>query len=393
MGFVGRMPVRAIRRMQIFLNNWNKHKAAVMKKRQRRFESKNTSIALQTSMHCRPLLLAAGLLALPQIASAGFPANINLAHLNGTTGFRLSGVADGDASGLSVSEAGDINGDGIADLIIGAIGADPNGTDSGASYVVFGKDTATAGNFPANLELSSLDGTHGFRISGVADGDGSGRSVSAAGDINGDGIEDLLIGAPDADPNGDSSGASYVVFGKDTATAGNFPANLELSSLNGTTGFKLSGVAAHDLSGISVSAAGDINGDGIADLLIGAPDADPNGDSSGASYVVFGKDTATAGNFPANLELSSLDGTTGFKLSGAAYDQSGYSVSAAGDINGDGMADLIIGAPNAGPNGSRSGASYVVFGKDTTAGNFPANIESLDPQRHHWLQALGGRGL
>ena len=151
---------------------------------------------------------------LPQMAAAGFPANINLANLNGTTGFKLSGVAEGDASGISVSEAGDINGDGIADLIIGALCADPNGTDSGASYVVFGKDTATAGDFPANLELSSLDGTTGFKLSGVAAGDYSGRSVSAAGDINGDGIADLLIGAASADPN--YSGASYVVFGKDT---------------------------------------------------------------------------------------------------------------------------------------------------------------------------------
>ena len=249
---------------------------------------------------------------LPQIAAAGFPANINLANLNGTTGFKLSGVAAGDASGISVSEAGDINSDGIADLIIGALFASPNGTASGASYVVFGKNPATAGDFPANLELSTLDGTTGFKLSGVAAHDYSGRSVNAAGDINGDGIADLIIGATGAGPN--YSGASYVVFGKDAA-AGNFPANLELSSLDGTTGFKLSGTA-YDQSGYSVSAAGDINGDGIADLLIGAPSADPNGSYSGASYVVFGKDTAAAGNFPANLELSRLDGTTGFKLSG-----------------------------------------------------------------------------
>ena len=161
-----------------------------------------SAIAFHGALPVRPLLLAAGLMVLPQIAAAGFPANINLANLNGTTGFKLSGVAEGDYSGISVSEAGDINGDGIADLIIGADGADPNGLYSGASYVVFGKDAAAAGNFPASFELSALDGTTGFKLSGVAAYDYSGRSVSAAGDINGDGMADLLIGAPNADPNG-----------------------------------------------------------------------------------------------------------------------------------------------------------------------------------------------
>ena len=116
-----------------------------------------------------------------------------------------------------MSGAGDVNGDGIADLLIGAVGAAPNGELSGASYVVFGRDTAQTGAFPASLDLSDLDGTNGFRLDGVAAGDRSGRAVSSAGDVNGDGIADLLIGALGAAPNGNLSGASYVVFGRDTA--------------------------------------------------------------------------------------------------------------------------------------------------------------------------------
>ena len=104
-----------------------------------------------------------------------------------------------------------------------------------------------------NLELSALDGTNGFRLSGVAADDCSGFSVSTAGDVNGDGVDDLLIGAPGADPNGDYSGASYVVFGGAGVGSGG---NLELSALDGTNGFRLSGVAADDYSGLAVSRPG-----------------------------------------------------------------------------------------------------------------------------------------
>ncbi|SFF27937.1 FG-GAP repeat-containing protein, partial [Nitrosomonas sp. Nm166] len=284
--------------------------------------------------------------------ASGFDATLDLSNLDGSNGFRLDGAAVNDLSGESVSSAGDVNGDGFADLIIGARFADPNGSVSGSSYVVFGK----ASGFDATLTLSSLDGSNGFRLDGEAADDFSGQSVSSARDINNDGFDDVIIGAFGADSNGNSSGSSYVVFGKASA----FSATLDLSSLDGTNGFRLDGEAADDFSGFSVSSAGDVNGDGFADLIIGADGADPNGDFSGSSYVVFGK----ASGFAATLDLSSLDGSNGFRLDGeAAHDYSGISVSSAGDVNGDGFADLIIGASGADPNGNGSGSSYVVFGR------------------------------
>ena len=241
-------------------------------------------------------------------ASGGFSASLELSSLDGSNGFLLSGIDANDYSGRAVSAAGDVNGDGFGDLLIGAYRAD---SQAGESYVVFG----ASGGFSASLELSALDGSNGFVLSGIDTSDRSGRAVSSAGDVNGDGFDDLIIGAYLADSN---AGESYVVFG----ASGGFSASLELSALDGSNGFLLSGIDGSDLSGTSVSSAGDVNGDGFDDLLIGARVADS---SAGESYVVFG----ASDGFSASLELSALDGSNGFLLSGIdANDRSGISVSA-----------------------------------------------------------------
>ena len=290
--------------------------------------------------------------------ASGFAANVNLGALSGTTGFVINGINANDHSGWSVATAGDVNGDGFDDLIIGAFRADPSGINgAGENYVVFGK-----AGFASSIDLAAINGANGFRMGGIDIDDYTGSSAATAGDINGDGFGDLIIGASRADPGGDTSaGESYVVFGK----ASGFASSVNLATLNGTNGFRLDGIDAYDFSGVSVAAAGDVNGDGFDDLIVGAQAADPHGTSqAGETYVVFGK----ASGFASNINLAALNGTNGFRLEGIDVDDlSGGSVAAAGDVNGDGFDDLIIGAKEADPGGdSGAGESYVVFGADFT---------------------------
>lgn len=284
-----------------------------------------------------------------------FPAVFQLADVNGKNGFKLDGEVSNDGSGQSVSAAGDINGDGHADLLIGAANY---ANYMGRSYVVFGgPNTGVNGT----ILLSSLNGTYGFILDGEVSGnDFSGTSVSGGGDVNGDGHADLLIGA-----YGHSFvGRSYVIFGGTNVGSGGV---IPLASLNGTNGFKLDGESSGDNSGYPVNVGRDINGDGYLDILIGS---DGYANFTGRGYVVFGGLNVSMGDI---VSLSSLNGTNGFKLDGeASLDFSSRSMGT-GDINDDGYADVLIGAPD-----HATGRGYVVFGGPTVSIGGMIMLSSLD---------------
>ena len=250
------------------------------------------------------------------------------------------GIDMGDSSGYPVASAGDVNGDGLDDLLIVAGFADLNGFNAGETYLIYGRGGAA--QLPGTFDLGSADVT----FSGIDAGDNSGCSVASAGDVNGDGLDDLLIGAKGVDVNGFDVGETYLVYGRDAAS----PLSGAFDLRNADVTF--SGIDADDQSGVSVAPAGDVNGDGLDDLLIGAHKADPNADSdAGETYLVYG------GGLSGDFNLANADVTFNGIHAG---DQSGLSVSAAGDVNGDGLDDLLIGSPGADSN---AGATYMVYGR------------------------------
>ena len=283
-------------------------------------------------------------------------------------GFIIQGDEMLDRAGHSVSSAGDVNGDGFDDVIVGAFSAGDGDFDAGEAYVVFGTASGFGmadGDGRAVIDLSDLTAAHGFIIRGEAENDQAGRSVSSAGDVNGDGFDDLIVGAPFGDAGGYDAGKAYVVFG----TASGFGtvdgagrAVIELSGLTAAQGFIIQGEAADDQAGGSVSSAGDVNGDGYDDLIVGAKNADSGDIDGGKAFVLFGMasgfGTEVAGR--AVIDLASVTAAEGFIIEGDGnYDGAGFSVASAGDVNGDGFDDLIVGAPSGRDPGIEYGEGFI----------------------------------
>ena len=247
------------------------------------------------------------------VPPATFPSVISLASL-GANGFKIQGVTAGDNLGRSVAAAGDINGDGFADIVVGADMKDRGtfGGAGGAAYVLFGKP----GGFGSVVNPATLTAANGFSMTGFVL-DSLGYSVAGAGDVNNDGFDDLIVGAPGVDAGGINRGTAYVIFGK----AGGFGTSINLDPLVATQGFRLPGSSDNAQAGFAVASAGDVNSDGIADLIVTAYFPD----TRGAVYVVYGRATG----FGSGFTVQSLTPSAGFTIfNGAADSAIGISASA-----------------------------------------------------------------
>lgn len=306
------------------------------------------------------------------------PADVDVATLGGR-GFAITGTASPGSLGRAVDAAGDVNADGIDDVIVGEFASSPGAPSrnlAGAAYVVYGRGQAD----PADVAVAAL-GSRGFQIAGAAAGDHAGDAVAGVGDVNGDGIGDLAVGAPDADPGGPpvtGAGAAYLVYGR----AGADPSDVDLSTL-GPLGLRVAGTTVNEGVGAAAAAAGDVNADGRPDVVVGASSAtvgNPARAVAGAALVVYGTATPDASDL-----VSTGLGSRGLRIEGAvAADEAGTSVDGAGDLNADGVSDLVIGAPQADPGSparTDAGASFVVFGQP---GADPGDVDLLAP---------GGRGF
>ena len=284
-----------------------------------------------------------------------------------------------DQFGSAVAGIGDLNSDGVFDLAVGVPGNDDGGSDRGGVWILF----LNAGG-KVRQQQKIADGAGSFD-GNLGNDDRFGSAVADIGDVNGDGIADLAVGTPHNDDGSDNAGAVWILFMK---VDGRVKAKQKISKSGG--GFN-GNLNAGDNFGAAVAGIGDLDNDGIPDLAVGAPGA--SGDE-GEIWVLF----LDAGG-KVRQEQKIADGAGGFKGTLDNNDRFGSAIAAIGDMNGDGVADLGVGAPNDDDGSDNAGAVWVLYMKvdgrvdgwqkvSDSAGGFGGSLDADD----HFGAAIAGIG-
>ncbi len=267
----------------------------------------------------------------------GWLTDVSLASVDAS----FHGESEEEQSGQCVAGAGDVNGDGLQDILVGAGESDEVASGAGQVYLILGRFAA----WNMDESLSTSDAS----FLGEAVLDSAGYALAGAGDVNGDGFDDFLIGAP-GHVNGDRYGKAYLVFGRSTGwTMDDDLAGADASFL---------GEISEDWAGWAVSGAGDTNGDGYDDFLIGAPNNAEAHLFGGQTYLFLGRESGWAVD-------SVLDQADASYLGEAYGDFAGRALAGAGDVDGDGLADLLIGSQDNDEGANGAGQTYLFLGEMT----------------------------